>query len=388
MRRLIPLLALLLAPVAHAAAGPLNGCPAPCSGQISSPEGEQLLYVQPAGAGGPVHAYDTTSGARVLALPAGITSADGRFHVTAQSRRPVTSVSRWRVADGAIAGSMFVDGRWLLAGVAPNGRFAGLARLARDGSRTIVAIVDLLRGRVAHRLDLDGNFEVETVSNDGRRLFLIEHVEGSETQYLVRLFDLSRNRLTTKPLRGQGEPSVMAGYAWSGVGSPDGRWLLTLYLNSARKLAFVHALDLVTSTPTCIFLPGNGPFESLKGYSLTLSPNGRTLYAANTTLGALSEIDLATRRVTRTVRFARGGRSGEGPTLTGTISRSGRMLFFSDGRDLWAYDAAYGVVRGPYRTGGRLQGFGLGLGDRRVHALRTDGRLLTFDAATGRRLSR
>jgi hypothetical protein len=64
------------------------------------------------------------------------------------------------------------------------------------------------------------------------------------------------------------------------------------------------------------------------------------------------------------------------------------MLYFSGGRSLWAYDAAFGVVRGPYATGGRLSGYGFGLGDRRIHALRTDGRLLSFDAATGRRIAR
>jgi len=321
----------------------------------------------------------------MFSLPAGITSANGRSHVTAKGYGFGTVVSRLRVGNATVAGSVLVDGRWQLAGVAPNGRFAALARQARDRRATDVTIIDLTRDRVVHRLDLPGDFEVETISNDGQRLFLIERL-ASKTKYLVRLFDLSGNRLATKPLRGKGEPSVMAGYAWSGVGSPDGRWLLTLYLNSERKLAFVHALDLVTSKPTCIFLPGRGSFSSLKGYSLTLSPDGRKLYAANTALGVLSEVDLATRKVVRTARFARAVRGGNAPTMSGTISRSGRMLYFSGGRDLFAYDAAYGVVRGPYATRGRLSGFGFGLGDRRVHALRADGRMLSFDAATGEQL--
>jgi hypothetical protein len=178
----------------------------------------------------------------------------------------------------------------------------------------------------------------------------------------------------------------MAGLAWSGVGSPDGRWLLTLYLNTGRKLAFVHALDLVRSSPLCIFLPSNGAFGALKRYGLTLSPDGRRLYATNAALGAVAEIDLATRKVVRTTRFA-ATRKLKGPgSLTGTISRNGRTLYFSPGRDLWAYDTAYGIVRGPYRTGGAIAGFGFSLGDRRVHALRADGRLLTFDAATGEKV--
>ena len=46
---------------------------------------------------------------------------------------------------------------------------------------------------------------METVSRDGKRLFLIEHLPGTGApRYLVRLFDLSRDRLATKPLRGTG----------------------------------------------------------------------------------------------------------------------------------------------------------------------------------------
>ena len=382
MRRL--LLLLILLPATGTAGA--NGCPVPCSGQLSSPEGTQLLYVQPDGVGGPVHAYDTASGGKVFSLPAGITAADGRFHVTAVARRLGTVVSRRRLANATLGGAMVVDGRWRLAGVSPNGRYGALARQTDDRRNTDVTIVDLGRMRVAHVLDLSGDYEVETVSHDGERLFLIEHL-GDSKRYLVRLFDLSRNRLSSKPLRGKGEPSVMAGLAWSGIGSPDGRWLLTLYLNSARRLAFVHALDLITSKPTCIFLPSSGGFDRLKRYALTLSPDGRRLYAANPSLGVVAEIDLVTRRVVRKARFARSGEPGGAASFSGTISRSGRTLYFSGGRDLWAYDTAYGVVRGPYHTGGRLSGFGFGLGDRRVHALRADGRMLTFDAATGRRIS-
>jgi hypothetical protein len=384
MRRLSLLAVLLLVPAAHAATAPANGCPAPCSGQVSSPAGTQLLYVQPAGVGGAVDAYDPASGGRIFSLPPGITSADGISHVTAAARRRGTVVTRLRVANATVASTMIVDGRWRLAGVSPNGRFAALVRQPVDRSRTDVTIVNTPAGRVAHRLDLRGDFEVETVSRDGKRLFLIEHLPGTGSpRYLVRLFDLSRDRLAAKPLRGKGEPSVMAGLAWSGVGSPDGRWLLTLYLNTGRNVAFVHALDLVRSSPLCIFLPSDGAFGSLKRYGLTLSPDGRRLYATNAALGAVAEIDLSTRKVVRTARFA-ATRALSGPgSLTGTISRNGRTLYFSPGRDLWAYDTAYGVVRGPYRTGGAIAGFGFAAGDRRVHALRADGRMLTFDAATG-----
>jgi hypothetical protein len=383
MHRLVLLALVALVAAGTASTGRSNGCPAPCSGQVSSPAGTQLLYVQPNGVGGAVDAYDPISRRHVFSLPPGTTSADGVWHVTAGARRISTVVSRYRVAGGSLAGSMLVDGRWRLEGVSPNGRFAALVRHA--GGATHAALADLFYGRVVHRLRLQGELEVETVSLDGKRLFLIEHLRATGApRYLVRLFDLSRGRLASKPLRGAGEPSVMAGLAWSGVGSPDGRWLLTLYLNTGRNLAFVHALDLVRSSPLCIFLP-SGRFDAMKRYGLTLSPDGNRLYATNAAIGAVAEIDLATRKVVRTTRFPATPRAAGPTALTGTISRNGRTLYFSPGRDLWAYDAAYGVVRGPYRTGGAITGFGFGVGDRRVHALRADGRLVTFDAATGAR---
>ncbi len=383
MRRLFVLAVLLLVPAP--ATGLANGCPAPCSGQVSSLDGLQLLYVQPAGVGGAVHAYDPDSGTRLFSLPAGISSADGGAHVTAEARGRDTVVSRYRVADGSLLDWTVVAGRWRLAGVSPTGGFAALSKQSRERRRTDVVVVNNVTKRVAHRLSLRGNFEVETVSRDGKRLFLIEHLPSTGSpRYSVRLFDLTRDRLASKPLRGAGEPSVMAGLAWSGIGSPDGRWLLTLYLNTGRNVAFVHALDLVRSSPLCIFLPSGGAFDALKRYGLTLSPDGKRLYATNAAVGAVAEIDLATRKVVRTARFP-ATRDRSGPTaLTGTISRNGRTLYFSPGRDLWAYDAAFGVVRGPYRTGGAITGFGFGAGDRRVHALRADGRLVSFDAATGK----
>ena len=360
-----------------------NGCPAPCSGQVSSSSADRLLFVQPTGVPGPVLAYDTRSGSRRFALPRGISSSDGRLHVAATSGRVGTVVWRYALASGALQTTWVLRGRWELAAVSPTGVWTALAR--RSPTRTSVRIVGR-SGRVAHELELAGDFEVETISRDGKRLFLIEHLRGQAARYRVRLFDVSRSRLASRPLRGKGEPSVMAGLAWSGVGSPDGRWLLTLYLNTARNLAFVHALDLDRSLPSCIFLPSRTSVGALKRYSLTLSPDGRRLFATNPALGVVAEIDLERRSVVRTARFAAGAAPSR-VSLPGTVSRSGRTLYFSGGRDLWAYDAAYGVVRGPYRTDGRIIGFGFGASDRRVHALRADGTLLSFDAATGRRLT-
>jgi hypothetical protein len=235
-------------------------------------------------------------------------------------------------------------------------------------------------------MQLAGNFEVETVSRDGKRLFLIQYL--GHRRYSVRQYDLSHERLVARPLRAAGV-KLMAGYAWSGVASPDGHWLLTLYLSTARNTAFVHSLDLRKSFPACVDLPsGRGEFSKLKNYSLSLSPDSRVLFAANPTLGVVAEVDLLGSRVMRVTRFRRSAGRTKAPraaTLS-TVSRNSRTLYFSAGRDLWAFDAAYGRVRGPYATHGTIVGVGYGARDRRIFAVRRDGRMLAFDAATGARL--
>jgi hypothetical protein len=376
---MLAVLSLLPAPAALA-----NGCPTPCSGPSPSPVDARLLYVQPSGADGPVTAYSTKTGRIVFTLPAGVSSANGRWHVAATPLGRQTAITRFALIGGQADKISLFSGRWTVGGVSPTGRWAAVVAPA-SRSTIRLAIVDAVRGGFVHQVELPGSFEIETLSADGRRLFLIQHLDASH--YLVRLYDVARGRLKTQALRATGDDAPMIGDAWSGVASPDGRWLLTLYLNTRHSHAFVHALDLERSAPACVDLPSANRLGTLRRYTLTLSPNGRTLFAANPALGVVSAVDLDKLTVTRTARFTPSSAGRPTRTLSaGTISRDGRTLYFSAGTGLWAYDAAYGVVRGPYSTGGRIIGFGYGPRDRTVHAVLANGRMLTFAAATGRRL--
>lgn len=384
MRLALTLIGLLFvgAPAALA-----DGCPAPCSGQTSSPPTAKLLFVQRDGPGGKLVVYDTTTGRRVYGLPPGASSANGIWHVTTSPRGAhSTQITRYNLPLGGVVDSSWhVRGKWRVVALSPNGRFAALVD-PQMTSPTRLAVVDSQR-RTLQQVRLPGRFEVETVSADGRRMFLIQHLPDGV--YLVRAFDLVRNRLKTQALKASGEGAPMVGQAWSGVASPNGRWLLTLYLNTSHNHAFIHALDLIRSKPNCISLPsGAHRLDALKRYTLTLAPSGRKLYAANPALGVVAEVDLDKQKVVRTARFTPSAAgSSTRKLLAGTISRNGRTLYFTAGRGLWAYDTAAGAVRGPYATGGRIVGFGYGVGDRTIHALRADGRMLTFDAKSGRRTS-
>jgi hypothetical protein len=188
----VPLLLLpfLLAPTASG-----NGCPTPCSGQSTSPPDTKLVFVQPEGEGGPLIAYDTRTGAEAFALPPGRASANGRVYLAAFPG-PRTQLTAYAVPTGRRIAAWTRPGRWTLAAVSPTGGWIALAR--RSAARTTVLVAESRRGRVAHVLRLRGDFEVETISADGRRLFLIEHLRDSR-RYLVRLYDLAGERLAPMP---------------------------------------------------------------------------------------------------------------------------------------------------------------------------------------------
>ena len=92
------------------------------------------------------------------------------------ARRGATLVERRETATGAVVRVDRVAGRWDLAAVSPDGRFIALSR--RAGAATDLRLSSG-HGQRLHRLRLPGDVEVEAVSKDGARLFLIEHVDDA-----------------------------------------------------------------------------------------------------------------------------------------------------------------------------------------------------------------
>jgi hypothetical protein len=373
----------LLPAFAHA-----DGCPpTTCGTSSAAVPGSRTLALRPNGSSGPLVGYNLVTGAKRFTLPPGLLSADGtRFFVTTPAALQ-TRFAHYDGSTGALRSVSSISGKWSLGGISPTGRWLLAMRYSRNS--TSLALVDGLRGAVRGTVTLRGNNQVETVSPDGRRLFLVHYRRAG---YDLRQYDFAARQLQATRLAEPDEK--MSGTAWGGVATRDGRWLLTLYLKP-DSTAFVHALDLRKGIAHCIDLPeaGNG-FAELGSFALTLSPDERTLYMANSLLGVVNAIDLVKLRVARTVQFppqVSGVQFGIGPNAA--VSANGRMVYFSGGRFLWAYDTAYGKVRGPYAVAPLNRGFqvsvaGLGFapGGRRVVAIRSDGPVARFDAATGKKL--
>ena len=325
-----------------------------------------------------VTAFSQPSGRRRFALPPGIASANGRVYVSATQRAHRFTVVR--TYDGRSGRPLrtrtYRGGGWAVAGVSANGRYVALLDSFRRGRAARIAIVGARLGSAVHTITLRGSYDIDAVSNDGRRLFLIQYLRNG---YLVRFYDVARQSLAARVLTEKGAP--MQGLAWDAVASPDGHYLFTLYLRGDGA-AEIHTLDLRRGTAVCIDLPRGDP-ASTQQYALALAPDGRTVFAANPTLGLVATVDVRTRSVRRVAHFHTNGAPATQSELAAS-SHDGRTVYFTSGRELFAYDAAYNAIRGGYRTGATITGLAFTRDDRRLLVGRADHKVVWLNAATGR----
>jgi hypothetical protein len=244
-------------------------------------------------------------------------------------------LQRFAPKTGVELGSSPVPDGWRLAAVSASARWVALVR-----GRTSVRILDRA-GRTAHELSLPGDFLVETIADDGRFLFLQQNF--ADGRYAVRGYDLAEGALLPGSLATKGATVLMQGVAAGTVASPDGRWLLTLYVDTKRNAAFVHALNILDRFPLCIDMPpcDECTVAQLRRWALALGPDGRTLYAANPVLGRIAEVHLPTSRVIHQARF-RGDPGGS--ETRAAIAPDGSQLVFSNGTRLWSYDTHRGFA--------------------------------------------
>jgi hypothetical protein len=173
------------------------------------------------------------------------------------------------VGDGEVLGERRVSGAWGLpritlqgdpGGISPNGRVLVLAQSgngeAPRRARSQFLVLDTRKLSPLHKVTLRGDFAFDTLSPNGRTLYLIEHVSKQDlTRYRVRAYDLSTGRLLPGVIADERQKTwLMRGYAVAQVRSGDGRWVYTLY-SQPGNYPFVHALDTIKRTAVCIGLP-------------------------------------------------------------------------------------------------------------------------------------
>ena len=183
-----------------------------------------------------------------------------------------------------LPGGLSQDGRWLVLQ-------AFDAAANATPTATHLLIVDTSYKQAAKRIDMEGYFQFDAVSNDGQRIYLIEYL--SSNSYHVRDLNVGSGQLDPTIIVDKSDGNAaMAGLRLSGVPSRDGQWLYSVYIREHQG-GFIHALNLQGNIAICIDLPGSGYASSEAGFhwSLAMSADGSHLYAANGAIGVVADLD-------------------------------------------------------------------------------------------------
>jgi hypothetical protein len=303
-----------------------------------------------------------------------------------------------------------IPGRWRLptigdstlpVGVSADGSTIALveADTAMGAATTKVAVIEHTVGskpstagdadlRLATVVELRGRFAYDTLSPDGRILYVVQHLdESAGGHYQVRAVDLPSGRLRPDVIVDKANPDEwMAGYPIEQIRRTDG-FVMTLY--DGPEHPFVHALQSSEAWALCIDLPVAAGAERA-GWGLTAGADGRTVYAANGDAGIVLELDPSEFAIRRVVRLPPAAsapitRAKFGHSEVGPIGQ--RVLALPDGLGLLVGRRdGVTVLNGKdleelwtVPTGGPVESLGVTPDESLAFALTRDGRLVAFD---------
>ncbi len=284
---------------------------------------------------------------------------------------------------GGVPGGLSQDGHWLVLEAFDNAG-SGIT------NATHFLIVDTSYAIPAKLVDLSGFFDFDAISNDGQRVYVIQHLylNSSASQYYVRFLNVGSGRLDPTIVFDKSDgSSAMAGLRLSGVASPDGHWLYSVYARQ-DKSAFIHALSLDNPLAFCIDLPGSGYSTSQDAFhwSLALSRDGSQLYAANGAMGIVAQVNTspnAPLRITRSVHIASTGTTAslfaqdvvakELGANGAVLSPDGRTLVITGATGVAWVDTATLGLQGRQLTGWTVWSLGLSPDGTALYAVNDSG---------------
>ena len=312
---------------AGAACSPLNCAPS----QVSLADGS-LLAVRAGGVDANIRVLDLRTGKTRWWLPPGVFGGNLLVHQDGNLVTWFDPTTGARVTSAVAARR----GRYVLVGASLDGKRAVLARTQAQSATFSIITQD---GRQQEAVLRGKGWSFDALSGD--RLFLIH---ARQSGYEVRLYDLAAGRLDPEPLKDPGESALIRGIAWQRLPTPDGRYLLTLYLGSDGS-AMVHELDVRSGTARCIDLPGVGNFAAATSYALTLSKDARTLWAMSSGYGRVVTIDVGAKKLRSQFSFAAGEENGVAGIAT--LSPDGKRIALSDAQHVWLVEPARRFVAQP-----------------------------------------
>jgi hypothetical protein len=205
-----------------------------------------------------------------------VTLPTGHGTLLARIRRDGGQVERSRVLRRSlVVPAVAYDGT--ATGLSADGRTLVLAspRAGFPQRRSTFAVIDARRLQPRFSFRLRGDFTLDAVSPDGKRLFFIEQTSPRDlTRYAVRAYDVAARQLESHPVVDPAEADEpMRGSPIARASSADGRWAYTLY-DGNGKHPFIHALDTAAARAKCVDLDQLAGREDLPGLRLTVGRPG------------------------------------------------------------------------------------------------------------------
>ena len=229
-------------------------------------------------------------------LPTGLFSQDHQHIYTAIPQNGHTTIMITNTQGSIAVRTFTIAGTYSTASsdytksvLSANGRWLALRQLEQTGTMTTFALVDTQKGTLAKTFTAQGDFDLDAVSPDGSRVFLLERLHDTTGHYYVRRYDVSSNQLFQGIIADKSEINDprMLGSGLTRQMAQDGSRAYTLYTDARSNIAFVHILPLMSNFngARCINLPAGKSSSLLSYYTLALSADGSLLYATNAALG-------------------------------------------------------------------------------------------------------
>lgn len=250
-----------------------------------------------------ISVVDAGTQKEVRTLPLGVPSSDWQHLYSIDDSNYLVDTDP---QTGAVRGRLNLQHSYKLPSATATGMPGGLSQNGRwvviqrydlpDGadfpSGSHFVLVDTSTMQTAKRVDLQGFFDFDAISNDGNRLYMIQFLNGKE--YFVRLYDFSTSKLDPNAIVDKNEGGeAMAGLRLSGVASSSGGWLFSMYVRDHSN-PFVHALSLDGTLAFCLDLKGGGYADdgNAMQWSIAMSPTGSGVFAANLGTGDVARITM------------------------------------------------------------------------------------------------
>lgn len=324
----------------------------------SRPTEPQTSFTMLLAGGDGLAAIEAPGGQTLFAEEGLVATPDGRTLFRATPTKGTTTITTVDPGTGAVVRQTQLDGRWRASVSSVDGMYLALVDPPRwddldpsPRSSTAIVVVDPADASDPRHFDLDGNYEPEAFSADGRRLFMIQHVPALiPSAYRVTYLDLRTGEVAA--VRGGFDTPTerMAGSRLGQLWRPDGGQLFTLYSNQPTRYAeraggiapphdgvtFVHVLDVREGWAYCVGLPGEMGDSQANDLAMATSADGSSLFVLDVRSGSVARMDTSTLQVPNTARVR-----GLGELAAITTSADGGSLFVA---------GATGVIRLDART--------------------------------------